>query len=165
MPTSPSSPHRTVCQPRSHASRLAAIRTGGRPLAGHLETLFPNGHRRAPIVTVMDGASHSLSFLGGAFGAPVIPLGSDTFGQSGTLPDLYATMGIDSCAHRRGRPAGDRSRARRGLSAAIIATMRAGAAKVDITPELPVDVLGYVRRDIAPRRAIDPLMATCRGAR
>jgi len=39
--------------------------------------------------------------------------------------------------------------------------MRAGAARVDITPELPVDVLGYVRRDKAPRRISDPLLATC----
>ncbi|MFV2064973.1 MAG: hypothetical protein ACC726_15895 [Chloroflexota bacterium] len=40
-------------------------------------------------------------------------------------------------------------------------SLRAGAAKVDITPELPVDVLGYVRRDVAPNRAMDALMATC----
>ena len=38
--------------------------------------------------------------------------------------------------------------------------MRAGAARADITPPLPVDVLGYVRRDIAPRRIVDPLLAT-----
>lgn len=38
--------------------------------------------------------------------------------------------------------------------------MRAGAARVDITPPLPVDVLGYVRRSVAPRIAIDPLLAT-----
>lgn len=38
--------------------------------------------------------------------------------------------------------------------------MRAGAAKVDITPPLPVDVLGYVRRDVAPRIVSDPLLAT-----
>lgn len=38
--------------------------------------------------------------------------------------------------------------------------MKAGAARVDITPQLPVDVLGYVRRDVAPRRTIDPLLAT-----
>jgi hypothetical protein len=38
--------------------------------------------------------------------------------------------------------------------------MLAGAARVDITPPLPVDVLGYVRRDLAPRTAIDPLLAT-----
>ncbi len=63
---------------------------------GHLGTLFPAGERRAPIVTVADGASHALSFLGGAFGAPVVPLGVDTFGQSGTIPDLYGYAGIDA---------------------------------------------------------------------
>ena len=31
---------------------------------GHLETLIPANERRAPIVTVQDGASHSMSFLG-----------------------------------------------------------------------------------------------------
>ena len=63
---------------------------------GHLATLFPESHRRTPIVTVMDGASHTLAFLGGAFGAPVVPLGTDSFGQSGTVVDLYAAMGIDA---------------------------------------------------------------------
>jgi neutral ceramidase len=39
--------------------------------------------------------------------------------------------------------------------------MLAGASRVDISPPLPVDVLGYVRRPVAPRRFIDPLLATC----
>jgi len=34
-----------------HSSRLTAIREGGQPRAGHLEQLFPDSHRRAPIVT------------------------------------------------------------------------------------------------------------------
>ncbi len=38
-------------------------------------------------------------------------------------------------------------------------TMLAGAAVVDITPPLPVDVLGYVRRATAPRRVHSPLQA------
>jgi len=38
--------------------------------------------------------------------------------------------------------------------------MLAGAARVDITPSLPVDVLGYVRRSVAPRMINDPLLAT-----
>jgi hypothetical protein len=38
--------------------------------------------------------------------------------------------------------------------------MLAGAARVDITPPLPVDLLGYVRRPVAPRRVLDPLLAT-----
>jgi pyruvate dehydrogenase E1 component len=79
-----------------HTARLAAVRRGVGDDPGHLATLFPGPHRRAPIVTVMDGASHALAFLGGAFGAPVVPLGTDAFGQSGTIPDLYAAMGIDT---------------------------------------------------------------------
>ena len=43
-----------------------------------------------------DAASHSLSFVGGAFGAQVVPLGMDDFGQSGTIPDLYRYAGIDA---------------------------------------------------------------------
>jgi hypothetical protein len=38
--------------------------------------------------------------------------------------------------------------------------MLVGAASVDITPPLPVDVLGYVRRAVAPRRTWQPLLAT-----
>ncbi|MFN8620753.1 MAG: pyruvate dehydrogenase [Chloroflexota bacterium] len=76
--------------------RLASVRDGVPPRLEHLETLFPGAHRHAPIVTVLDGASHALSFLGGAFGAPVVPLGSDKFGQTGTIPDLYASMGFDT---------------------------------------------------------------------
>jgi pyruvate dehydrogenase E1 component len=78
-----------------HQRRLTAIRdhTGEGP--GHLETPV-RPHRRAPVVTVLDGASHALSFIGSVFGAPVVPLGVDTFGQSGTIPDLYAYAGIDA---------------------------------------------------------------------
>lgn len=36
----------------------------------------------------------------------------------------------------------------------------AGAARVDITPPLPVDLLGYVRRAKAARAVLDPLLAT-----
>jgi pyruvate dehydrogenase E1 component len=79
-----------------HGGRLAAMRTGRPDDIGHLGTLIPPGERRAPIVTVADAASHSLSFIGGAFGAPVVPLGVDTFGQSGAIPDLYAAGGIDA---------------------------------------------------------------------
>jgi pyruvate dehydrogenase E1 component len=79
-----------------HGGRLDAMRRGRGDDVGHLGTLIPPGERRAPIVTVADGASHALSFVGGVFGAPVVPLGVDTFGQSGTIPDLYAYAGIDS---------------------------------------------------------------------
>ena len=76
--------------------RLSSIRDHSDAALPHLGTLFPVATRRAPMVTVMDGASHTLGFLGAAFGAPVVPLGMDRFGQSGTVPDLYAYAGIDT---------------------------------------------------------------------
>ena len=54
--------------------------------------------RRAPIVTVQDGASHNLAWLGSLFGSPLISLGVDSFGQSGRRGDLYSRYQIDSQA-------------------------------------------------------------------
>jgi pyruvate dehydrogenase E1 component len=59
------------------------------------ELILP-GERRAPIVTVQDGASHSLAWLGGVFGVPVSSLGVDRFGQTGSRADLYGVFGIDA---------------------------------------------------------------------
>jgi pyruvate dehydrogenase E1 component len=79
------------------SSRLAAIRSATLPDGvGHLETLIRPEERQAPIVTVIDGASHALSFLGAVFGQPTVPLGMDRFGQSGARDDLYAYAGIDA---------------------------------------------------------------------
>ncbi|MCC7372569.1 MAG: pyruvate dehydrogenase [Chloroflexi bacterium] len=64
--------------------------------AGHLGELILPEERHAPIITVQDGASHALSFLGSAFGARVVPLGVDEFGQSGTRADLYQYYAIDA---------------------------------------------------------------------
>jgi pyruvate dehydrogenase E1 component len=58
--------------------------------------LIPVTERHAPIVTVNDGASHALAWLGSVFGAPVAPLGVDQFGQSGARADLYRHFGIDA---------------------------------------------------------------------
>lgn len=68
----------------------AAMRDARLPHEPHqLQRLLLPGERRAPIVTVHDAASHHLAWLGGVFGAPVVPVGVDRFGQSGTIPDLY----------------------------------------------------------------------------
>jgi pyruvate dehydrogenase E1 component len=66
--------------PISNASRV-------RPISHLAGLLAPD--RRAPIVSVIDGASHSLSFLGGTIGARQIALGVDQFGQCGSLAALY----------------------------------------------------------------------------
>jgi pyruvate dehydrogenase E1 component len=60
-----------------------------------LEVLFPAA-AAAPIVTVQDGHPHALSFLAAVNGVPVAGLGVDSFGQSGTLPELFRHHGIDT---------------------------------------------------------------------
>jgi pyruvate dehydrogenase E1 component len=78
-------------------ARRTQLRNAGAPLyLGHLEALIPVNERRAPIVTVQDGASHSMAFLGSVWGVPVVPLGVDEFGQSGSRADLYRATGIDA---------------------------------------------------------------------
>jgi pyruvate dehydrogenase E1 component len=69
------------------------VRTATAPsIAGVLRTVFP---ARAPIVTVHDAASHTLSWLGSALGVPAVSLGVDSFGQSGTVADLYRAHDLD----------------------------------------------------------------------
>ena len=47
-----------------------------------------------PVVSVIDGHSQVLSFLGGALGAEQICLGSDQFGQSGLPEEIYEDLGF-----------------------------------------------------------------------
>jgi pyruvate dehydrogenase E1 component len=60
-----------------------------------LEILFPS-RRIAPIVSVLDGHPHTLSFLAAIHGAPIACLGVNDFGQSGDVADLYRQFGIDA---------------------------------------------------------------------
>jgi len=60
-----------------------------------LDVLFP-AVRRSPIVSVLDGHPHTLSFLAGIHGVHQTSLGVDDFGQVGDLDDLYRLFGIDS---------------------------------------------------------------------
>jgi pyruvate dehydrogenase E1 component len=70
------------------------VRTATAPsIPGALRTVFPD---RAPIVTVHDAASHTLSWLGSALGVPAVSLGVDTFGQSGAVSDLYRAHDLDA---------------------------------------------------------------------
>ena len=70
------------------------VRTATTPsFPGALRTVFGD---RAPVVTVHDAASHTLSWLGSALGVPAVSLGVDTFGQSGTVGDLYRAHDLDA---------------------------------------------------------------------
>jgi pyruvate dehydrogenase E1 component len=63
--------------------------------ANIIDRIFPY-ERRSPIVTVLDGHPHTLSFLGGIHGVRTSNLGVDDFGRSGDVPDLYEYFGIDT---------------------------------------------------------------------
>jgi pyruvate dehydrogenase E1 component len=60
-----------------------------------LDVLFPP-QRTSPLVTVLDGHPHTLSFLAAIAGAPIACLGVQDFGQSGDVQDLYRHFGIDA---------------------------------------------------------------------
>ena len=64
----------------------------------HAEDLLSVLAPDAGIVTVIDGSPGALSWLGGVQGMRVSPLGTDRFGQTGDLPDLYAEYRLDSVA-------------------------------------------------------------------
>ena len=69
------------------------VRTATAPsIPGALRTAFSD---RAPIVTVHDASSHTLSWLGSALGVPAVSLGVDGFGQSGAVADLYRAHDLD----------------------------------------------------------------------
>jgi pyruvate dehydrogenase E1 component len=59
-----------------------------------LDQAFP-GTRARPLVTVLDGHPHTLTFLAAVHGTPVVNLGVDRFGQSGDLNDTYRYHGLD----------------------------------------------------------------------
>jgi pyruvate dehydrogenase E1 component len=79
-------------------ARRAAPLHGGTAAPSHLEGLVAPDERGLPVVTVIDGASHALSFVGSALGVRSVPLGVDRFGQTGSQPELYAEYAIDAAS-------------------------------------------------------------------
>ncbi len=67
----------------------------------YLEELVTAEEEGVPVVSVQDGHSHGLAFLGSALGVPQQALGVDGFGQSGSRRDLYGHYGIDAPAITR----------------------------------------------------------------
>ncbi|HET7874589.1 MAG TPA: 1-deoxy-D-xylulose-5-phosphate synthase N-terminal domain-containing protein [Methylomirabilota bacterium] len=64
----------------------------------YLLDLVTAAEEGVPVVSVLDGHSQTLAFVGAALGVPQIPLGVDHFGQSGARQDLYRHYGIDAPA-------------------------------------------------------------------
>ena len=83
---------------RDWSARRAALWTGKSRAPSHAETLLGELAPGAGLVTIIDGAPSTLSWLGGVTGMRVSPLGTDRFGQTGDLPDLYRSYRLDSDA-------------------------------------------------------------------
>jgi pyruvate dehydrogenase E1 component len=64
----------------------------------HIERLFEALPPHCGLVTVLDGHPATLAWLGAVGGHRVRPLGVEHFGQTGSIPDLYAHYGIDANA-------------------------------------------------------------------
>ncbi len=76
------------------ASSTGPLR-GNATRTSHLESLLAPSEQGLPVVTVIDGASHALAFVGSALGTRNVPLGVDRFGQTGSEPEVYEEYGID----------------------------------------------------------------------
>lgn len=80
-------------------SASKAARWTDKPLQTcHAEDLLSVLAPDAGLVTVIDGSPGALSWLGGVSGMRVSPLGTDRFGQTGDLIDLYYTYRLDAAA-------------------------------------------------------------------
>jgi pyruvate dehydrogenase E1 component len=82
---------------RALRARQGQLQPAGQPWAEPwiLEQAFPAA-RATPLVTVLDGHPHTLSFLATVNRVPHIALGVAQFGQSGAPEDLYRYNGIDA---------------------------------------------------------------------
>ena len=89
---------------RLHADWLSAQRNRGRTAGlvdrsvSPVERLLSTLSRDARLVTVLDGHPLALSWLGSVRGQRVVPLGIESFGQSGDIPDLYRAYKLDAAA-------------------------------------------------------------------
>jgi len=84
-----------------HRDWMAARRQpwqGGSRRESHAEALLGRLSAGGGLVTVVDGAPATLSWLGGVRGHRVSSLGVDSFGQVGDLPDLYRHYRLDADA-------------------------------------------------------------------
>ncbi|TPG49715.1 transketolase [Sphingomonas glacialis] len=80
---------------RGWSARHAGRWTGA-TAASHADTLLAELAPDAKLVTIIDGAPSTLSWLGSVRGMRVSPLGTDRFGQTGDLPDLFRAYRLDA---------------------------------------------------------------------
>ncbi|MGZ8310837.1 MAG: transketolase [Allosphingosinicella sp.] len=80
---------------RGWSAKLSGRWNGGKAATSHVERLLAPLSRSAGLVTLIDAAPASLSWLGGVCGHKVSPLGVERFGQTGNLADLYREYRLD----------------------------------------------------------------------
>lgn len=83
---------------RDWSAAKAARWRGGVDRSAHIDRLLAPLAADARLVTIIDGSPSALSWIGGVRGQRVGPLGTDSFGQTGDLPDLYGKYRLDSSA-------------------------------------------------------------------
>jgi pyruvate dehydrogenase E1 component len=83
---------------REWSAQKAARWTGQNGAVSHIEALLSDIAPHAGIVTAIDGSPGALSWIGGVKGMRISPLGTDRFGQTGDLPDLYRSYRLDADA-------------------------------------------------------------------
>lgn len=79
---------------RAVLGRATKTAVDARAAVTHLHTLLDADERRAPLVTIHDAASHSMAWLGSVFGQRTVSVGVDSFGESGTIPEVYSRHGL-----------------------------------------------------------------------
>jgi pyruvate dehydrogenase E1 component len=69
--------------------------TSAKKAPSHIEALLAPLSADARLVTILDGSPAALSWIGSVSGHRVSPLGTERFGQTGDLPDLYRHHRLD----------------------------------------------------------------------
>ena len=80
---------------RLHQAWMRGVRKDESDARPHIAQLLRPLSPDAGLVTVLDGHPATLSWVGSVGRHQVLPLGVDSFGQSGDIPDLYRAYGLD----------------------------------------------------------------------
>ena len=83
---------------RDWSARQASRWQGEAVATSHVEALLGALPSASGLVTAIDGSPGALSWLGGVKGQRVSALGTDRFGQTGDLVDLYREYRLDADA-------------------------------------------------------------------
>ena len=63
--------------------------------SSHIEKTLELYNRSTALITIIDGHSSSLAWIGSVLGHKVYPMGLNKFGQSGDLDEIYKYTNID----------------------------------------------------------------------